>query len=211
MTTVEPTPLFLSRLLLNPRSHQVQSELRDPYQMHRTLSRAFGDGDGGFAAARCLFRIDEIPDSPNWQVLVQSRVKPNWQPLEQVTHYFTAPPQTKEFQIRLDSGQRLAFRLHANPTVKRSGKRLGLYKEEEQLEWLTRKAQANGFELLNATARPAKLFKSHTSSGSETRHLGVIFNGILKVTDAAALALAVESGIGSAKGFGFGLISLARI
>jgi hypothetical protein len=38
--------MFLSMIEVNPRCRQVQAELRDPYQMHRTLSKAFGDGDG---------------------------------------------------------------------------------------------------------------------------------------------------------------------
>ena len=37
--------LYLSRLALNPRSRQAQAEIRDPYQMHRTLSKAFPEGD----------------------------------------------------------------------------------------------------------------------------------------------------------------------
>jgi len=35
--------IHLSLLILNPRSRQIQAELRDPYQMHRTISRAFGE------------------------------------------------------------------------------------------------------------------------------------------------------------------------
>ena len=41
MTTVPIAPLYLSRLILNPRSRQVMSEMAHPYEMHRTLMRAF--------------------------------------------------------------------------------------------------------------------------------------------------------------------------
>ena len=35
--------LYLSRILLNPRSRRAMSELLHPYEMHRTLMRAFPD------------------------------------------------------------------------------------------------------------------------------------------------------------------------
>ena len=43
----------------------------------------------------------------------------------------------------------------------------------------------------------------------ETHFLAVQFDGVLQVTDPDKLVAAVETGIGSAKGFGFGLLSLA--
>jgi CRISPR system Cascade subunit CasE len=39
----------------------------------------------------------------------------------------------------------------------------------------------------------------------------VRFDGVLRVTDAARLVEAVRSGIGPAKAFGFGLLSLRRM
>ncbi|HKV39599.1 MAG TPA: type I-E CRISPR-associated protein Cas6/Cse3/CasE, partial [Blastocatellia bacterium] len=41
MTAGATDALYFSRLLLNPRSRQVRSELANPYEMHRTLMRAF--------------------------------------------------------------------------------------------------------------------------------------------------------------------------
>jgi CRISPR system Cascade subunit CasE len=42
-------------------------------------------------------------------------------------------------------------------------------------------------------------------------HFGVRFDGLLRVEDPERLKIGLSSGIGSAKGFGFGLLSLARI
>ena len=44
---------------------------------------------------------------------------------------------------------------------------------------------------------------------SEVAHFGVCFDGMLIVTDADAMTAAVRDGIGAAKAFGFGLLSLA--
>jgi CRISPR system Cascade subunit CasE len=48
------------------------------------------------------------------------------------------------------------------------------------------------------------------STGHLIQHYSVDFDGVLSVTDPALFAEAVASGIGPAKGFGFGLLSLAR-
>ncbi len=41
MMTASTGRLYLSRLLLNPLSRQVMGEIAHPYEMHRTLMRAF--------------------------------------------------------------------------------------------------------------------------------------------------------------------------
>ena len=56
--------MYLSRLLLNPRSRQVRSELARPYEMHRTLLRAFPNGKVHTGrteedASGLLFRVEE--------------------------------------------------------------------------------------------------------------------------------------------------------
>ncbi|HOS94023.1 MAG TPA: type I-E CRISPR-associated protein Cas6/Cse3/CasE, partial [Armatimonadota bacterium] len=61
--------MYLSRLILDPRSRQVASELERPYEMHRTLTRAFDDGGQG---DRVLFRADVHPRTGVPTVLVQS-------------------------------------------------------------------------------------------------------------------------------------------
>jgi CRISPR system Cascade subunit CasE len=46
--------MFLSRLILDSRDPQDRRDLARPYEMHRTLWRAFPDDDPG----RVLFRVD---------------------------------------------------------------------------------------------------------------------------------------------------------
>lgn len=201
--------LYLSRLILNPRSRQVQSELRDPYQMHRTLSRAFGD-NGAFEKARVLFRIDEKRDTYELQTLVQSKVEPQWDAIAAKDHYLLCQPEMKPFTPHLPIGGRYAFRLRANPTVKRDGKRFGLYQEDEQLAWLKRKGTDNGFEILAATTRPRDIIRSRTTNDFNAELVGVVFEGLIGIVDSQKVASAIASGIGSGKAFGFGLLSVAK-
>ncbi len=198
--------LFLSCLKLDPRCHQVRSELKNPYEMHRTLSKGFEED--AWEAARCLFRVEE---EPGLHVLVQSRLPADWSRLTVPSDYLAAAPVVKEFAPVLTAGRHLSFRLRANPTVRRDGRRLGLYDEGEQFSWLSRKAEAGGFRLCSATAKAPEKISCRTASGQAATFSAVTFDGVLCVTDPARLMLALEGGIGAAKGIGFGLLSLARL
>ncbi len=202
--------LYLSQLTLNPRSRQVQAELRDPYEMHRTLAKAFGEGPEGQSAARCLFRVEEGAGGLSLRLLVQSQRPPSWQNLTASPDYLRDAPQVKSFAPALSTGQLLSFRLRANPTVRRDGKRLGLYRPEERLAWLSRKASENGFALLTATEiseRPPEC----QAKGHKAVFSAVQFEGVLRVMDAEAFLSALAGGIGAGKGFGFGLLCLSRV
>jgi CRISPR system Cascade subunit CasE len=216
--------IYLSQLVLDPRSRQVRSELGDPYQMHRTISKAFGDGPRAFDAARPLFRVDERRDG-SLQLLVQSLARPDWSRVEERQTYLTEPPKLKELKepdALFRVGRRLRFRLRANPTVRRiferasrseskqTGKRIGVYKEEAQRKWLEAKAEKAGFRVLDCRVADRGFLVSRKPGGEQPiRHLCVDFEGILQVADPDRFLAALESGIGSAKGFGFGLLSVA--
>ncbi len=197
--------IYLSLLVLNPRSRQVKSELADPYEMHRTIAKAFGAAPGEFSSARCLFRVDDTGDDPP-TVLVQSRTKPDWSALTADRNYLAVAPQVKSLDLSLSAGQRLSFRLLANPAVCREGKRHGLEMEEDQVAWLKRKGEQGGFGLLQVRVAEVgrTLAKRRTASFTRVR-----FDGILVINDLEAFQAAWEGGIGAAKGFGFGLLSLA--
>ena len=51
---------------------------------------------------------------------------------------------------------------------------------------------------------------SGATQGTQT-HFAVLFEGVLEVNDPALLEKAIQEGIGSGKGFGFGLLSLAPV
>jgi len=69
--------MYLSQLILNPRSRRVQRELAEPYQLHRSLMRAFPD-DLPPGTERILFRVDEHPRLGVPALLVQSLTLPDW-------------------------------------------------------------------------------------------------------------------------------------
>jgi CRISPR system Cascade subunit CasE len=214
--------MYLSRLILNPRSRRIQRELAEPYQMHKSLMRAFPD-DLKEGDERVLFRLEPGRDGA-LILLVQSWTLPNWTFLaEPEARGYLLPvsepnPAIKSFDLNLVAGQVLAFRLRANPTVKRrfnekDHKRVGIYDEQKQLAWLQRKGELGGFRLVSARTGGQEDVGGKIKHDEETHALklaAVQFDGLLQVTDPDRLRETVRQGIGSGKGLGFGLLSLAR-
>jgi len=215
--------MYLSRLIINPRIRRVQKEVAAPYQMHRSLMKAFPDnlkpGD-----ERVLFRLEAHPRTGVLTLLVQSLTLPDWSWLaEPNARDYLLPvnepnPAVKPFDLNLAPGQVLAFRLRANPTVKRkfeSGdhKRVGIYGEEKQIEWLKRKGEQGGFQVLSVRTGNqgnvgGRIRRDKTTH--KLRLLAIQFDGLLQATDPDRLHETVRQGIGSGKSLGFGLLSLAR-
>jgi CRISPR system Cascade subunit CasE len=202
--------MYLSRLILNPRSRQVRRELAEPYEMHRTLSRAFPSAaDGG--PGRILFRADVSRATGVPVLLVQSRQVPDWSAVTALHDYLAAPVQWRAISPQFARGQQLRFRLRANPTVKRDGKRLGLLREEDQLAWLRKKGKDGGFAVSGALAAPegfAQGRKIDAHGPHNLCHLAVRFDGVLTVLDVDCFAKTLDAGIGAGKAFGFGLLSV---
>lgn len=224
--------MYISRLILNPRSRQVQRELADPYEMHRTICHAFPDERfNDHQPSGILFRVDLQPGTQVPTLLVQSLVAPDWSfLLAERRDYLLGEadlplgvenPAWKEMSLKLSEGQALAFRLRANPTVKKDregkkqGRRVGLVHEADQQEWLKRKIEAAGALLVSVNISDGQLLRGKLFIEKEDekrmRFLSVQFDGLLKVKDPNRLLETVQTGVGSAKGFGFGLLSLAPV
>lgn len=239
--------LYLSRILLNPRSRRTMGELLHPYEMHRTLMRAFPAAEGaenGNPREKfgVLFRAEPSEEiGEPVKILVQSLCEPDWSFLDAIEGYLDqrtgAPYEYRDimpFISKIEKGGRFAFRLRANPTKRvgagedpMKGKRVELFRYEEQLQWLVRKSgerekgAPGGFRLLKEQGgndtysvkitREGKKTGRRERSGktSATTHLSVLYEGLLEVSDEKDFFQTVIRGIGPAKAFGFGLLSLA--
>lgn len=108
---------------------------------------------------------------------------------------------------------------------RKRGKRVPLVKPDELQAWLVRKGEIRcrdnetgqdvpgGFRIMED--RPLEIspmMESHfRKKGQSAYHGGVQFRGTFEVTDRARFIETYHTGIGSAKGFGFGLLLLAPI
>lgn len=204
--------MHLTRLRLDPRSAQARRDLASPYDMHRTLVRAFVS-DAEQTPPRFLWRLE--PTSP-WrapELLVQSAHPAHWETLAALPGYLQAERAWETRLLDELSGlmaqTRCRFRLWANPTVTREGKRRGLAAEADQLAWLQRQGARHGFAVETVLVTGQNRLDSRKGD-ARLSLLQVGFEGLLQVTDPTALQQALAAGIGPGKAFGCGLLSLAR-
>jgi CRISPR system Cascade subunit CasE len=172
-----------------------------------------------------LFRIDRHP-SGAVVIIVQSAVRPDWEyafhnvkHLLKPEHLLAAEAAVREFDPSFTNGDSLRFRLTANPTrkidtktgpdgKKNHGRRVpvradGLY------NWLARKGAANGFSVGEGAVviQTGYAYAKKPTDREGQKLFAVSYEGRLTVTDAARFREALIQGIGSAKGYGFGLLS----
>src|ERR1035437_5296772 len=182
--------MILSRLTLNLRSHEAIRDLSDCQQMHRTILNAFPSaGPAPRRQFAVLFRV-ECPPAGSPYVMIQSRETPDFTHLPR--GYVIHAPESKdvsEAYASLHAGMKLRFRLRANPTRK-----------------IDTKSGPDG------ARHNGRRVNFRADSGGQARKLtfgSVPFEGIMEVADPERLRDALEYGIGSAKAYGFGLLSVA--
>lgn len=200
--------MHLTRLSLDPRSAQARRDLADAYDMHRTLSRVFAQDDV-HAPPRFLWRFEPHGAWSDPVVLVQSAHAAEWARLDAMGGYLKKSAETKAVPLDrlLQHVARYRFRLLANPTVTREGKRYGLAAEDAQLAWLARQGLRCGFEVQAAVVSASDVLTSN-KGGRSISLQRACFEGVLQVTDVDKVAGVLQEGIGPGKAFGCGLLSL---
>lgn len=206
--------MFLSKLTLDPRHPQARRDLSDAYEMHRTLARAFAP-DSETAPGRFLWRLERRADyQPSSVVLVQSAQPADWSVLDAFQGYADKIHANKsvDLGILIQPDARYRFRLLANPTVTRQGKRYGLTREDEQLAWIARQGERHGFSILGCVRSTDERLQVRQGRGGNriTLHTA-LFEGLLQAAAPEALRLGLLNGFGHGKAMGLGMLSLARV
>ncbi len=206
--------MYLARLRLDLAHPQARRDLASVYEMHRTLSRAFARSADD-PPARFLWRLESQGtgafDAPP-TVLVQSAEPGNWVALDDWPGYLCerVEMQLVNLERLLRPGRTCIYRLACNPTVTRVGKRFGLVRESEQIEWLQRQGQKHGFALAAVrVGRSERVTVSQGRGGQRITVLLVQFDGMLRVVDPGSLTKALVQGVGHAKALGLGMLSIA--
>lgn len=220
--------VFLTKMPLNPSRRGARKLLGSPQALHAAVLAGFADARPS-EEGRILWRLDTYgqhrvvlytasPEKPDFTHLVEQAGWPT-----------TEAWQTREYDGVLDSlrpGQRWQFRLTANPV--RSGRRqewsttkpLGHVTVKQQEQWLIDRAARLGFRLVHTVpdaegssepdlAVVDRNIRRFTRQNHEVTISMATFAGHLEVTDATALRRALTFGIGRAKAYGCGLLTLA--
>ncbi|CAO5183808.1 CRISPR system Cascade subunit CasE [Frankia sp. AiPs1] len=264
--------MYLTRVILNPRRAGAQNYLANPYSTHAAIMLGLPTGLGGSVAGRPLWRIDRddphrphlltvTQDRPDYSHIVEEAGFPAWDEPYATKHY-------QPFLDRLETGQRYAFRLTANPTYSQPspipesepraaqlgkasssaqttdqartsaptetpdlaptkrprGTRRPHTTITDQTQWFLRQAEKIGITIPTAnsgapdliiTERRRHAFEKPTPDDTPRRRSRntiaihtATFQGNLRITAPDDLRTALTHGIGTAKGFGCGLLTL---
>jgi len=227
--------MYLTRFRFNTARVTARRILSSPQMLHAAVMSSFAtppvqEDDG----PRVLWRIDRNGKSETYLYIV-SPLKPDLTHLvEQAGWPTTGTWQTYDygpFLSRLAKGEEWAFRLTANPvhTARRNDteptKITAHVGMRHQMQWLLQRQEAAGFRVVEKP-RERQLIPGvdvHELVIRERRHLEfrkrgnsrpvtlvtVTFDGRLEVTDPDALRRTLTRGLGRAKAYGCGLMTLA--
>ncbi len=215
--------MHLTRFEINPARREARTLLASPQRVHAAVLAGFPESRDADDHGRVLWRLDEgrhdvvlfvvSPGKPDLTHLVESVGRPayGWQTREY-----------GPFLDRLAVGDRWAFRLLANPVHNTRpadgtgrGKRLAHVTAAQQTDWFLRQAQRHGFGVPEGSAgEPDMSVRSRRTVRFARQQRTVtiasaVFEGHLCVEDPVALRAALVGGIGPAKGYGCGLLTLA--
>lgn len=211
----------LTRVQINPARRGGRKLLTDPQAMHAAVRASFPP-DLDDSTARVLWRADKRQH--DHVLYIVGPEKPTGNHLVEQAGWETRPAESADYQHFLDTlmiGQHWHFELVANPTYSefekgKRGKVRAHVSAEHQLNWLHKKATQAGFEVDTAaiTERWTDHFHRSKQDGKNSRPVRIAkarFTGTLRVTDAAKLRTALTQGIGRARGYGCGLLTLAPV
>lgn len=217
--------MFLSRIPLNLKQRDTIGALASPHILHGAVESSFPRRLDE-KRERVLWRVDYFGDMCN--MLVLSAERPEFQHIAKQfgSEYWERQWETKNYNpllARLQSGQVWRFRLRANPVHSSSkeknetsgrGKVYAHVTQQQQKQWLIARAQASGFSLeenaFDVVHTEWKRFSKTRGRSHKVVLRTADFEGILSISDAETFKYTLLSGIGRAKAYGCGLLTIAR-
>lgn len=228
--------MYLTRFRINTQRITARRLLSSPQMLHAAVLSSFAEppppgGDG----PRVLWRLDRnnnaethlfilSPDQPDLTHLVEQA---GWPTTGRWQAYDYTP-----FLSRLRKGDRWAFRLTANPvhSIRRNDteptKLTAHIGPRHQQHWLLQRQEPAGFKIVEKPKERRVLdddvhelivhnhrqlaFKKKGNSKPVTL-VTATFDGKLEVTDPEAMRRTLTCGLGRAKAYGCGLMTLAAI
>lgn len=200
--------MYLSKIMISGSAHS------NPYEIHRALWKLFPED--AEANRDFLFRVEQA-ERTSAAILMQSVREP------EISTSAARILACREYPMSLQTGQRLRFMLVANPVKMINDEggrknaegepkkcRVPLVRDEDQRAWIERKFQeaASLESLVIDPVFPLRFRKSREDRAGKIQL--VSFQGLLSVKEPESLAELVQTGVGPAKAFGCGLLSLAR-
>jgi len=229
--------MYLSRVFLNPMRRETRNWSASPQRMHAAVLHGFAEQS---TANRPLWRLDRgahryelyvvSADRPDLSHLVELG---GWS-----THVADIADY-RPFLDSIRPGRRYLFRLRANPVRSTKdrvdpggrGRVVNVGSREKQESWLLGRSGSWGFEVPDNAADPhgaegvvlgrrnlvlteretLRFSKLADDSRLQVTLATAQFDGLLEVTDADRLREVLVGGVGRAKAYGCGLLTLAPV
>ncbi len=220
--------MHLTRFNVDLRRRSAQSYVLSPQRLHAAICRAAPPQPRG--GGRVLWRLDGVSGPTVDRPPVLWIASPESPSLDELAAeaglaidgvVYTTKPYLPLLD-RLAAGQRFGFRLAANAVRSRKsdeetdrGKRFGHVTAAQQLGWLLDRSDRHGFAVTpTASGEPdaaivGRRILRFNRDGRRVTIAVAELAGRLDVTDAAALRRTLTYGIGHARAYGCGLLTLA--
>jgi len=209
--------MYLSRIELDLSKSASRRALSSPQIIHAAVEDCF---QNKFDKDRKLWRLDRLGGC--LFLLLLSPERPDFAKFNLQFCSEDASGETKDYSPLLkciQSGARFRFRLKANPVHSEpvKGGRGKVYAHvtvEQKQNWLIKKSSACGFALEEDEFNVVETDSPRFWRERGDRPLQIetaVFEGELTVTDPDLFALSLTKGIGRAKAYGCGLLTVASI
>ena len=200
--------MYLSRIHLDVRNVNARKCMTDCQSMHRSILKMF----------HCSRQMGDVLyrwDAGRSVVYIQSQNPPDAQAVPAGVQ-LDGTRDIAELEGRIEAGRRYPFDLLAVPAKKvamegtKNSRRRLLRTPGERMDWLRRKGEQHGFELIHAVeAEQVSSYGKHAKENGGSMHVASVrFQGLLRVTDKERFRNAWRHGIGPGRAYGNGMLLL---
>lgn len=214
--------MYLARIYLNSQRGKTRRAMGNVNRLHAQILNTMGPS---YEGNHPLWRIDS--GKTEHVLYVVSGKRPDMTAIHEDYGWEDHPAAIVDYTPRLDAlkaGETWAFRLTANPV---HNVRLGSNDAEGKLfrvahetaefktKWLAHRGTMNGFALEGTPTVSPNVRHRFAKSGEKSTEQVTIdaatFEGFLTVTDADRFRTGLTTGIGRAKAYGCGLLTIAPL
>ena len=204
--------MYLSRIELDMSKAQTRRAVASPQVVHAIVEGCFNEE----VKTRKLWRLDELRGKTYLMLL--SETTPDFSELQKQLCAEGTEGEVKSYNAFLDNiavGQKYHFKLCANPTYKPIvaegvSKVYAHVTVDQQLKWLKGKERGFKLDTHNLSSTVTHKFSKKEQKPKVTIKASV-FEGILEVTDKEAFIGVLTQGIGRAKAYGCGLLTVVPV
>ena len=193
----------LSKLVLNPLNKHARRDIASPYEMHRSVCRLF---DSQARHASSLWRWEPEPDH-GAVALVQSQGDPDIERMEPGWGTLEGPIRIDRHLERLTDGLLVEYRIVVNAVFieRATGKRKAVPRSQMADWWVEKAERCAG---MKAAADSLAFLRDSAPIKGRGELVTARLDGIAEVCDADLLRHAILKGVGRARAFGCGLLTV---